>query len=165
MYSSIYQGWHSWTPRPSRSRFNWSTKEPEGASLSGRCTLAFCRPMLWMHSCVHKQYGLLCSLNYIKPEWQERNKNGSCIKETKLTTCLLTHTMCTFFFACQSALLADQMFNTAQSLPWFQKNEYSWIGQPVWTHTHKNCRETERATTNLNIRMKSSRRGASTGAR
>ena len=42
--------------------------------------------------------------------------------------------------------------------------EYSWIGRPVWTHNKSICRETERATTDLNIRMKSSRQGTSTGA-
>ena len=42
--------------------------------------------------------------------------------------------------------------------------QYSWIGCPVQTHTKLICRETERATTDLNIRMKSSRRGASDGA-
>ena len=40
---------------------------------------------------------------------------------------------------------------------------YSWIGRPVRTHTKSTCRETERATTDLNIRMKSSRGDASTG--
>ena len=37
---------------------------------------------------------------------------------------------------------------------------YSWIGHPV--RTQKKCCETERATTDLNIQMKSSRQGAST---
>ena len=41
---------------------------------------------------------------------------------------------------------------------------YSWIGRPVQTYKKIICRETERATTDLNIRMKSSRRGASNGA-
>ena len=41
---------------------------------------------------------------------------------------------------------------------------YSWIGRPVQAHTKLICRETERATTDLNIRMKSFRQGASNGA-
>ena len=41
---------------------------------------------------------------------------------------------------------------------------YSWIGRPVRTHTESVCRETKRATTDLNIRMKSSGWGASNGA-
>ena len=40
---------------------------------------------------------------------------------------------------------------------------YSWIGRPVRTHRKSICRETERATTDLNIGMKSSRRDASNG--
>ena len=40
---------------------------------------------------------------------------------------------------------------------------YSWIGRPERTHTKSICRETERATTDLNIRMKSSQPGASFG--
>ena len=40
---------------------------------------------------------------------------------------------------------------------------YSWIGRPVRTHKKINLRETERAMTDLNIRMKSSRRDASNG--
>ena len=42
--------------------------------------------------------------------------------------------------------------------------DYSWIGRPVQTYTKLICREIERTTTNLNIRMKSFRRGASNGA-
>ena len=41
---------------------------------------------------------------------------------------------------------------------------YSWIGRPVQAHTKLICSEVERATADLNIRMKSSRRGASNGA-
>ena len=41
---------------------------------------------------------------------------------------------------------------------------YSWIRHPVQTHTQLICRETKRATTDLNIRMKNSRQGASNGA-
>ena len=41
---------------------------------------------------------------------------------------------------------------------------YSWIGRPVQTQKKTICRETERATTDLNIRMKSSPEGASNGA-
>ena len=41
---------------------------------------------------------------------------------------------------------------------------YSWIGRPVRTHAKLICRETKRATTDLDIRMKSSQRGASNGA-
>ena len=41
---------------------------------------------------------------------------------------------------------------------------YSWIGRPVQTHIKLICRETERATADLNTRMKSSRQGASNGA-
>ena len=42
---------------------------------------------------------------------------------------------------------------------------YSWIRHPVWTHKKKYviCRETEKATTDLNTWMKSSRPGAFTG--
>ena len=40
---------------------------------------------------------------------------------------------------------------------------YSWIGRPVRTHKTSICRETKRATPDLNIRMKSSQRGASNG--
>ena len=40
---------------------------------------------------------------------------------------------------------------------------YSWIGRPVRTHKKSICRETKRATTDLNIWMKSSRRGTSNG--
>ena len=56
------------------------------------------------------------------------------------------------------------------SLSWFPslhmawtRFKYSWIGRPVRTHTKSICRETKRATTDLNIRMKSSWRGASIG--
>ena len=41
---------------------------------------------------------------------------------------------------------------------------YSWIGRPVRTHEKSICRESKRATADLNIRMNSSRQGASTGA-
>ena len=40
---------------------------------------------------------------------------------------------------------------------------YSWIGCPVRTHKKSICRETKRATTGLNTRMKSSHRGAFNG--
>ena len=40
---------------------------------------------------------------------------------------------------------------------------YSWIGCPVRTYKNSICRETERAATDLNIQIKSSRQGASIG--
>ena len=40
---------------------------------------------------------------------------------------------------------------------------YSWSGRPVRTHKESTCRETKRDMADLNIRMKSSRRGASNG--
>ena len=40
---------------------------------------------------------------------------------------------------------------------------YIWIGRPVRTHKKTVWREAERATADLNVRMKSSRRGASNG--
>ena len=41
---------------------------------------------------------------------------------------------------------------------------YSWIGRPMQANKKIICRKTERATTDLNILMKSSQRGASNGA-
>ena len=52
----------------------------------------------------------------------------------------------------------EQFLNDPSSL------SYSWIGRPVQTHTKIICHETKRATTDLNIRTKSSQRGASNGA-
>ena len=43
------------------------------------------------------------------------------------------------------------------------KIAYSWIGRPVRTHKKSICRETKGSTTDLNIRMKSSRQEASNG--
>ena len=40
---------------------------------------------------------------------------------------------------------------------------YSWIERPVRTHKESICRETKRATADLNIQMKSSRRSAANG--
>ena len=42
--------------------------------------------------------------------------------------------------------------------------KWCWIGRPVQTQTKLVCRETERATADLNTRMKSSWRGASNSA-
>ena len=52
----------------------------------------------------------------------------------------------------------------ARSRNTWHQGQYSWIGRPVQTHTKIICRETERATADLNIRMKSSWRGKSNGA-
>ena len=54
----------------------------------------------------------------------------------------------------------------SSTLGWLSSDDenphtYSWIGPLVRTHKETVCRETERATMDLNIRMKSSRRGAS----
>ena len=43
-------------------------------------------------------------------------------------------------------------------------SHYSWIGRPVQAHKKLICRKAKRATADLNIRIKSSRRGASNGA-
>ena len=44
-----------------------------------------------------------------------------------------------------------------------QPLDYSWIERPVRTHKKSICRETDRATTDLNVRMQHSQRDAFKG--
>ena len=62
---------------------------------------------------------------------------------------------------------ADDTFldnlNIKYNIGLYGKVIYSWIGRPVRIHKKIICRETERATMDLNILMKSSQQGTSNG--
>ena len=73
--------------------------------------------------------------------------------------------VCCLFVALCPSLLSNEEDLCSTSSHKKHPNYYSWIGHPVRTHKKSICRETERATTDLKLRTKSSRQGASTGAR